>query len=151
VQSSDKTIKLSPWDKLDTRLFIEISIFLQTMAHTSEIINPDDVVDLLANIASDDHRKVSDWLVLAIIEKSSGKELGNISIKYFNEQMSINEISWMMLSNQEGVNAYKLSNFLKSETLKNYRLNKFIDKCLNDSGGSSHLLAQYDFIRKDEV
>ncbi len=152
MQSSDTAIVLEPFDKLDTNIFLEISMCLQTMSQAFDPINPKDIEHILSNLSNHDNRKVSDCLSLAITEKSSKKELGNISFKNLNYENSINEISLMMMfSTQENVNVHKLSSFLKSKAYKDYSLNKFIDKCSNTCIGSSHLLGQYDFTRKSEV
>jgi RimJ/RimL family protein N-acetyltransferase len=96
VQLADERIQLSPFDKSDFELFLEISTCPNLMRHVSKPSTYGEAKSAF-EVRSQPWSIESDgWLSLCITEIENGEKLGSIALKIVNHEAKVAEVGFII-------------------------------------------------------
>jgi len=149
VQLADKKIKLSPFDKSDLKLFVEMSMCPQIMDHISKPLTYDEAKTLFDIRSQPWDIKSDGWFSLCITEIESDEKLGSIGLKIINHEAKIVEVGFLLKQSAQGKGiASRALELLNKYAFFELKFNKIVAYCSVHNTGSYHLLEKLGFVRE---
>ena len=142
-----KRIQLSPFDKSDLDLFVEISMSPVMMEHVYDPFSFEEANEVFIAKSQQWSMKSDGWLSFGISEIATGEKLGNIGLKITNHEAKIAEVGFMIKPSAQGKGfAGEALSLVKNFALSELNLNKLVATCSVNNTGSVKLLEKHDFI-----
>ena len=134
-------ISLSPLDKTDFALFVEISMCPDMMKYVCEPFTYEDAKAAFEVKSQPWNSESNGWYSLGITEISTGEKLGNIGLKVINHDAKIAEVGFMIKqgAQRQGF-AKEALTLLKHYAFIELGLNKLVAICSTENTGSYKLL-----------
>ncbi|WP_057832945.1 GNAT family N-acetyltransferase [Colwellia sp. TT2012] len=149
MQLADERIQLSPFDKSDFELFLEISTCPDLMRHVSKPSTYEEAKSAFEVRSQLWSFESKGWLSLCITEIESGEKLGSIALKIMNHEAKIAEVGFIIRSSAQGRGiANSALKLLIEYAFNELTLNKLVAFCSVDNAGSYKLLEKQGFVRE---